>query len=139
MSGNYNWHVECEIFFFMIFRSGDRSGQGYIVCLSFQLNPNYEKLWKKWAFFRVYPCLNQHITKWGPEEDGRSGVANSSLRLFLHHCIKSFSVWLFKVALCPLLGEDDMITWTRMFSVWSISVSGQLPTYPSPNSTTVNW
>ena len=51
----YNWHVEREFFFFMIFKS--QAFQRYIVSLGFQLNPNYEKWWKKWAFFRFTPTI----------------------------------------------------------------------------------
>lgn len=52
-----------------------------------------------------------------PEEEGRSGVANSSLRLFLRPCINTFSARQLKVALCPLLGDEILITLKRAMSL----------------------
>ena len=52
-----------------------------------------------------------------PEEEGRSSVANSSLRLFLRPCINTFSARQLNVALCPLLGDEILITLTRALSL----------------------
>ena len=65
----------------------------------------------------------KHKKDWGlrslrkPEEEGRSGVASSSLRLFLRPCINTFSARQLKVALCPLLGDEILITLTRALSL----------------------